>query len=518
MIARPRKSSNGTKPTNGAPAPVRVAVYCRKSVDKGNGGEFGSIEAQREAVEAYVASQRGNGWSALPEHYDDLGLSGKNTGRPAFQRLLTDVRDGRVDLVAVYRLDRLSRSQRDFLDVLDLFERHGVQFVSITEHFDTSTPMGRFALGILIQVAQLEREVTAERVRDKVVASRRRGMWTGGQVPLGYTSQDGKLVVNRAEAETVREIFAAFLAAGSVTGTLDALRERGVTARGCRVFTKASLRNLLANPVVAGMVRAGDDVVEAQHDAVVDRETWDRAQELLTCREPRARRLRRPSGALLSGLLRCGVCGAAMVQHATSKRTKGYRYYACHRRIREGAAACPGSTVPAAALETFVVEKIRAVGRDPSVLTETVAAARAQLAARGPEIDRERQRLKDEKRRLDEESECLAAAIAEGGDAKALCTRLDRTAAALEEIASKAEALLAEKKRLKSAVIDEAELTAAVAAFAPVWEHLLRDERQRLLRLLIEEVRYDAAAGEATIQFDPEGFRLLAREQEDDAT
>jgi site-specific DNA recombinase len=206
-----------------------------------------------------------------------------------------------------------------------------------------------------------------------------------------------------------------------------------------------------------------------------------------------------------------------MVQHATSKRAKGYRYYACHRRIREGAAACPGSTVPAAALEAFVVEKIRAVGRDPSVLTETVAAARAQLAARGSEIDRERQRLKDEKRRLDEESEHLAAAIAEGGDAKALRTRLDTTAAALGEVAAKAEALLAEKRGLKNAVIDEGELSAAVAGFAPVWDHLLRDERQRLLRLLIEEVRYDAAAGEATIQFDPEGFRLLAREHEDDA-
>jgi site-specific DNA recombinase len=391
--------------------------------------------------------------------------------------------------------------------------------VSITEHFDTSTPMGRFALGILIQVAQLEREVTAERVRDKVVASRRRGMWTGGQVPLGYTSRDGKLVVNRAEAETVREIFAAFLDTGSVTGTLDALRARGVTARGGRVFTKASLRNLLANPVVAGRVRAGDEVVEAQHDAVVDRETWDRAQELLTCREPRTRRRRRPSGALLSGLLRCGRCGAAMSSHWTGKSGgKRYASYVCQSIIRKGAGACPGSRVPAGKLDEFVVEQIRAVGRDPSVLTATVAAARAQLAARGPEIDRERQRLKDEKRRLDEESERLAAAIAEGGDAKALCTRLDRTAAALEEIASKAEALLVEKRGLKSAVIDEAELTVAVAAFAPVWEHLLRDERQRLLRLLIEEVRYDAAAGEATIQFDPEGFRLLAREQEDDAT
>lgn len=186
MIARPRTSRNGMKAKDDPPAPVRVAVYCRKSVDKGNGGEFGSIEAQRDAVESYVRSQREQGWTVLPTEYNDLGLSGKNTDRPAFQRLMDDVRARRLDIVAVYRLDRLSRSHRDFFNVMDVFERHDVQFVSITEHFDTSTPMGRFALGILIQVAQLEREVTADRVRDKIAASRRRGLWTGGQVPLGY--------------------------------------------------------------------------------------------------------------------------------------------------------------------------------------------------------------------------------------------------------------------------------------------------------------------------------------------
>jgi site-specific DNA recombinase len=193
---------------------------------------------------------------------------------------------------------------------------------------------------------------------------------------------------------------------------------------------------------------------------------------------------------------------------------KRYGSYVCQSIIRKGAKACPGSRVPAVSMEEFVVAKIRAVGRDPSVLTETVATARAQLATRGPEITKERQRLKDEKRRLDEEQERLAEAIAQGGEVAAVRKRLDKTTTALDEIATKGETLRTEAAALRSAVIDEADLRAAVAGFDGVWDHLLRDERQRLLRLLIEEVRYSAPSSELAITYDPEGVAFLALDRE----
>lgn len=189
------------------PAPVRVGIYTRKSTDDGLEQEFNTLDAQREAAEAYVASQRGLGWAALPESYNDGGFTGANVDRPAFQRLLADVEAGMIDVVAVYKIDRLSRSLLDFARLMELFQAKGVAFVSVTETFDTSTPMGRMVLNLLATFAQFERETTAQRTRDKVLASRRRGMWTGGRPVLGYDVANKKLVINEAEAQRVRALF-----------------------------------------------------------------------------------------------------------------------------------------------------------------------------------------------------------------------------------------------------------------------------------------------------------------------
>ncbi len=194
---------------------LRVAIYTRKSTEEGLEGEFNSLDAQRQAVEAYIVSQRGEGWVALPERYDDGGFTGANTDRPAFRRLLRDVREGKAQSVAVYKIDRLSRSLSDFAKIMDLFERHGVTFVSVTQQFNTTSSMGQLMLNILMSFAQFERETIAERTRDKMAATRRRGLWTGGQPVLGYDVRDKRMVLNEEEAEQVRTVFELYLARGS---------------------------------------------------------------------------------------------------------------------------------------------------------------------------------------------------------------------------------------------------------------------------------------------------------------
>src|SRR5271168_4013490 len=210
---------------------LRCAIYTRKSSEEGLEQEFNSLHAQREACEAFIKSQRHEGWSCLPQGYDDGGRSGGNMERPALQLLLADIRDGKVDVVVVYKIDWLTRSLADFAKIVEIFDAKGVSFVSVTQQFNTTTSMGRLTLNVLLSFAQFEREVTGERIRDKIAASKRKGMWMGGVPPLGYTATDRKLVVVEAEAETVRHIFRRYAALGSVRLLKEELEAQGVTGK-----------------------------------------------------------------------------------------------------------------------------------------------------------------------------------------------------------------------------------------------------------------------------------------------
>jgi site-specific DNA recombinase len=354
---------------------VRVAIYTRKSVSEGLDQQFNTLDAQREAVEAYVQSQRGEGWAALPERYDDGGYTGANTDRPAFQRLLRDIEAGKVDTVAVYKFDRLSRRQIDFLRTLELFEEQGVGFVSVTQHLDTSTSMGRCMMNVMSAFAQLEREVISERTRDKIRASRAKGLWTGGRPVLGYDIDNKRLAVNEEEAEQVRATFALYLEYGSLLAVVDELKKRAWTTKSWtnkkgrlvlgRPFTKDSVHGLLTNPLYLGKVRCGDVLHDGAHEAIVDEKTWYAVQERLKSNAGgRAGRGKRKHDALLAGLARCGVCGSAMSPHHTKKGSRRYAYYVCVRQQKEGARICPGSRVPAGDLESFVLDRVRAIGQD----------------------------------------------------------------------------------------------------------------------------------------------------------
>ena len=357
---------------------LRCAVYTRKSSEEGLEQEFNSLHAQREACEAYIASQRSEGWVLVRDQYDDGGISGGTLERPGLKRLLEDVEDGLVDVVVVYKIDRLSRSLMDFSKLVEVFDRNGVTFVSVTQSFNTTTSMGRLTLNILLSFAQFEREVTAERIRDKVRASRMKGMWMGGVPPLGYEVKDRKLIIKEADATNVRWIFGRFIEIGSGTELARELAARGIqTSRGNRI-DKKYLYRLLSNRAYLGEAVHKGDSYPGEHDAIIDHDIWDKVHAILKeSPRKRAARTRADTPALLKGLL-YGPDGAAFSPTHTRKGGKLYRYYVSQTILKHGAGTCEIGRVPAGEIEAAVVNQLRTVFRQPEIVAGTWKAARAQ--------------------------------------------------------------------------------------------------------------------------------------------
>jgi site-specific DNA recombinase len=270
---------------------LRCAIYTRKSTEHGLEQEFNSLDAQRDACEAYIKSQASQGWKALAEQYDDPAYSGGNLQRPALKKLLADIETGKVDVVVVYKIDRLTRSLADFAKLVEAFDAKSISFVAVTQQFNTTTSMGRLTLNVLLSFAQFERELSSERVRDKIAASRRKGKWTGGTVPLGYESRDKKLVINKSEAETVRTIFRRYLELGSFSKLVADLDHRGIVTKrrntklakynGGIPFTYGPLAYFLKNRVYVGEVHHGGKWFGGEHEPILDRQSFERVQELL---------------------------------------------------------------------------------------------------------------------------------------------------------------------------------------------------------------------------------------------
>ncbi len=357
---------------------LRCAVYTRKSSEEGLEQEFNSLHAQREACESYIASQRSEGWVLVRDQYDDGGVSGGTLERPGLKRLLADIEDGLVDVVVVYKIDRLSRSLMDFSKLVEVFDRNGVTFVSVTQSFNTTTSMGRLTLNILLSFAQFEREVTGERIRDKIAASRRKGMWMGGVPPLGYEVKDRKLVENPADAARVRWVFNRFIEIGSGTELARELAARGVTTtRGHRIDKKFIYRMLNNHVYIGEAVHKGTSY-PGEHDAIVDRETWDKVHAILTeSPRKRAARTRADTPALLRGLL-YGPDGAAFSPTHTRKGGRLYRYYVSQTVLKHGAGSCPVARVSAGEIDAAVIAQVRAVFRQPEIVAGTWKAVRAQ--------------------------------------------------------------------------------------------------------------------------------------------
>ena len=358
---------------------VRCAVYTRKSSEEGLDMEFNSLDAQRESCEAFIASQKPEGWILVPDRYDDGGFSGGTLERPALKRLLADIESGRVDVVVVYKIDRLSRSLMDFAKLVEVFDRCGVTFVSVTQSFNTTTSMGRLTLNILLSFAQFEREVIGERIRDKFAASRKKGMWMGGNPPLGYDVRDRRLVVNESEAAIVRMIFERFLAIGSATMLIRTLAAEGVTTKRGRPIDKGYLYRLLNNQAYVGMAVHKGVAYPGEHEAIIGRELWDRVRTIIAdSPRLRANRTRAQTPALLKGLI-FGADGAAMSPTHTRKRDRLYRYYVSQSVLKRGPDACPIGRVPAAEIEAAVIDQMRGLLRAPEIVVATWRAARSEI-------------------------------------------------------------------------------------------------------------------------------------------
>jgi DNA invertase Pin-like site-specific DNA recombinase len=364
------------------PRRLRCAIYTRKSSEEGLDMEFNSLDAQREACEAYIASQRSEGWAAIREPYDDGGVSGGTLDRPALQRLLADVEAGLIDVIVVYKIDRLSRSLMDFAKLVDVFDRNQVTFVSVTQSFNTTTSMGRLTLNILLSFAQFEREVIGERIRDKVAASRKRGMWMGGYVPLGYDVRDRKLIINEAEAATVRMIFKRFVAIGSATKLAKALVAEGVRTKSGRLVDKGYIYRLLNSRVYLGEATHKGASYPGEHAPIIDRSLWDKVHSILqTSPRLRAANARARTPALLKGLIFTET-GCAMTPAFTKKGTRQYRYYVSMDVIRNRALdENPGPLrLPAPMVEDAVIGEIHRMIRAPEITARTIAALRHEGA------------------------------------------------------------------------------------------------------------------------------------------
>ena len=373
----------------------RCAVYCRVSSDERLDQEFNSIDAQKEAGHAYIASQRAEGWIPVADDYDDPGYSGGNTDRPALKRLLADIERGRIDIVVVYKIDRLTRSLADFAKMVDVFDQHDVSFSAVTQQINSATSMGRLMLNVLLSFAQFEREVTSERIRDKIAAAKRKGMWMGGVPSIGYDVVNRQLVVNDAEAAVVRRIFEEMLTIGSPTQIAANLTAEGITTKawttqegqtrsGTRI-DKKYLHKLLRNRIYLGELSHKGNWYPGAHPPIIDRALWDKVHAVLA-KDSHARsvetKIRSRTDALLRGLL-YAPSGERMYPTYSSKRGHKYHYYVSKSESRFGAPGKSFARLPAPEIEAAVVAQIRTVLTSP----ESIAAVVRHIQRNGAQID-----------------------------------------------------------------------------------------------------------------------------------
>ena len=501
---------------------VRCAVYTRKSTEEGLQQQFNSLDAQREASEAFIVSQKHEGWEVITEHFDDGGYTGGNMERPALKRLLAAIEARKVDCIVVYKVDRLSRSLLDFARIIEVFDNNGVSFVSITQSFNTTTSLGRLTLNILLSFAQFERELVSERTRDKMSAARRKGKWVGGLPVLGYDidSKGGRLIVNPGEAEQVRIMFGLYVEKRSTLPVLQEAQRRGLVTkrwttqdgkvRGGKPFTRGLLHSTLTNVIYTGKVNHKGVLYPGEHDRIIEQETWDRVHEILQRNgSDKGASVRNKLGALLRGILFCVPCGTPMLHTFTMKGSKRYRYYVCYNAQQQGWKSCETKSVSAQAVETAVLESIRRIGSDPKLAEAVAGQALEQMIRRRRDLDQE---LDTHRKSLRQSNLALAREASDTSvDSGA---RFDRIVAIQREIevAERRLVELAEEcKACDQSGVDAGDLRSTLAEFDSVWATLTTREQEQLIQLLVAKVGYDGRNGKVTINFCSTGAKELCQ-------
>ena len=512
QVSRPARklSTPATKP-----AVRRAAIYVRVSTDEQAALEFNSLQAQEQICKTYIsmrdadpaASER---WT-YSQTYSDPGYSGGTLDRPALKRLMADVESGKINTLLIYKIDRLSRSIHQFYRIWEILEHYGADLVSATQDLNTSTSQGKLMLNMLLSFGQFEREQISERTRDKVAAARKRGRWTGGMPILGYDvdPRGGRLVVNETEAARVREISAVYMETGSLTRAVQELNRRewrrktwtkqdGAIRTGGG-FDKPSLLRLLKNPLYAGKVHHRGALHAGEHEAIVNSGIWQRVQERLTRNGSAGYQGEREnSHALLKGLLYCAQCSCRMTPSFTTKGNRRFRYYVCQTRLKRGAHACPTGRMAAHEIEQRVVEQIRAIGRDPELIAETVRRAKVQRKELVDQLDAEEKALR---RELRGQRASMKRLLAKSTGPTELKNLQDRVVA----IEARLSALPGEIQAAKRTNVTEQNVRSALDAFGPVWEALWPGERARILGLLVERIDYDGRDERIAVRIRPDG-------------
>ncbi len=487
----------------------RCAIYTRKSTSVGLEQDFNSLDAQREACSAYI--QRQPGWILTDERYADGGFTGANIERPSFQRLLADIEAGKIDVVVVYKVDRLSRSLLDFAKLMERFGAAGASFVSVTQNFSTADAMGRLTLNMLMSFAEFEREMIGERTRDKIAAQRRRGKWTGGTVPLGYGVEGKRLVVNDLEAVLVREVFSLYLQQRSTVAVARVLNEashstkRHVAASGrlreARRWTKADVTRILRNPVYAGYMRSHGELYDGENDPIIDRKMFSKVHGLLEEAARPTKERGRNADYVLRGLLRCACCGSAFTPASTRKGRTEYRYYRCVKRDKEGKEACSSCPLPAGAIEEYVIERLREAVAAGSLASEVEASVKERLKGRRKDLMTERKKLPAQIAALSTEGRRQLDTMA---DVDGVARRLaDERLQGLGNELGRCESRLATVERelgaIKTTELESSWVARCVNDFSAIWDVLTPENRGRLLRAVVQRVEVDEPANKVKV-------------------
>lgn len=477
---------------------TRCAIYTRKSTEKGLEQEFNSLHAQREACEAYVASQRHEGWIALAEHYDDPGFSGGNIERPGLQKLMRDVERGKVDCVVFYKLDRLSRSLMDFARLAEFFERHNVTFVSITQQFSSTTAMGRLTLNILLSFAEFERAIIAERVRDKIAAAKKRGKYLGGTPTFGYDVdyQLKRLVTNPVEVKIVRRIFKRFTETGSCLGIAKELNADGITTKSWTTkrgsyhqggpWNTSHVYRALNNRAYLGETVHNGESYPGEHEAIVPKPLWDKVQRIFANGTSRKRNQETHEvKSLLRGIIRCGHCDRSMVCAYTTKKSKVYRYYTCMGAKKNGHASCPVKSVSAGEIEAAVISQLRVLLRSPEMIAQTFRAACDLDAQEIADLSLEKSSLE---MRLVELKALASEMIASDAGGETPSERFVEIGDDINQARRRLSETEARVAQAREHSFTEQDIAGALRKLDPVWDELFPSEQHRILRALVEGV------------------------------
>ena len=462
---------------------TRCAVYTRKSTEVLD-QDFNSLEAQRESAENYIKSQKHNGWQLLPDRYDDGGYSGGNTERPALKRLMADIKAGKIDVIVLYKIDRLSRSILDFMNMAEFFEQHNVSFVSVTQDINTSTSSGRMMLNILMAFSEYERDVIRERIKDTIAGAKKRGKFCGGVPILGYNVEDKRLMINSKEAKLIREIFTTYTKLGSGFEVARILNGKGCHTKSWtskkgkfypgRKFAPKDIYRILNNPLYIGMVQHNGNVYDGEQEAIIDKKLWDKVQYLLQenskCPSGESKN---PLVSPFKGLLVCGYCGGAFGITYTKKKNRRYMYYICIKDNDRADHECPLRRFSAGNLDKIILQQLSRIFKSPAMLMKTY---------------RELEKLKKEQRakllkrfsELKTEQDEVCKQLRAGGDVAILTPRYTELANALDEV----------KRELESIgeIYSTDNLAETCGSIETIWEELFPAERYNLAHILIDRI------------------------------